>query len=65
MIQGLGDELVQGGVISLQYADDTILYLSKDVSKAENLKWILTYFELLSGMRVNYQKSEMIPINIE
>jgi hypothetical protein len=65
LIQGLGDELVQGGVISLQYADDTILFLSKDVSKTENLKWILTYFELLSGMRVNYQKSEMIPINIE
>jgi hypothetical protein len=39
--------------------------LSKDVHKAENLKWILTYFEILSGMRVNYQKSELIPINIE
>jgi hypothetical protein len=26
LIQGLGNELVQGGVISLQYADDTILF---------------------------------------
>jgi hypothetical protein len=35
------------------------------VQKAKNLKWTLSYFELLSGMRVNYQKSEIIPINIE
>jgi hypothetical protein len=35
------------------------------VYKAENLKWILVDFELLLGMRVNYQKSELIPINIE
>jgi hypothetical protein len=29
------------------------------------LKWTLTCFELLSGMRVNYHKSELVPINYE
>jgi hypothetical protein len=29
--------------------------------RAENLKWILTYSE----MRVNYHKSEIMPINME
>jgi hypothetical protein len=52
LIKGLANELVDGGVISLQYADDTILFLDKDVEKARDLKWILTYFELMTGMRV-------------
>jgi hypothetical protein len=30
-----------------------------------NLKWILTCFEELSGMRINFHKSELIPINME
>jgi hypothetical protein len=65
LIRGLGTELVRGGgCISLQYADGTILFLSNDVQKAENLKWILTYFELLLGMRMNYHKSEIVPINM-
>jgi hypothetical protein len=54
LIRGLGNDLLEGGVVSLQYADDTILFIDKDVDKTENLKWILTYFELMSGMRVNY-----------
>jgi hypothetical protein len=35
------------------------------VSHAENLKWILAYFEPMFGMRVNYHKSELVPINCE
>jgi hypothetical protein len=65
LIRGLGDNLVSGGVVSLQFADDTILIMDKCVEKAKNLKWILNYFELMSGMRVNYHKSEVVPINIE
>jgi hypothetical protein len=38
LIRGLGTELIQGGGISLQYADGTILFLSNDVQKADNLK---------------------------
>jgi hypothetical protein len=35
------------------------------VDKVEILKWILPYFELMSRMRVNYHKIELVPINIE
>ena len=28
------------------------------------MKWILTCFEQLSGMRINYHKSELVPINM-
>jgi hypothetical protein len=52
-------------VVSLQYANDTLIFLEKDVSVAFNLKWMLTCFEQISGMRINFHKSESIPINIE
>jgi hypothetical protein len=28
------------------------------------LKWILTCFELMYGVRINYHKNELVPINI-
>jgi hypothetical protein len=65
LIKGLGENQVEGGVITLQYADDTIHFVDKSEEHAKNLKWTLTCFELMSGMRVNYHKSELVPINIE
>jgi hypothetical protein len=65
LISGLCPDLCPGGVISLQYADDTILFLDNDVEKAKNLKKTLVYFEQVSGMRINYNKSELIPINMD
>jgi hypothetical protein len=62
LIRGLCPNFILGGVVSLQYADDTLLFLEKDVSVAFNLKWILTCFEKISGMRINFHKSELIPI---
>jgi hypothetical protein len=35
--------------------------VNNDLERAENLKWILTYSE----MRVNYHKSEIVPIDME
>lgn len=54
-----------GGVISLQYADDTIMFVDSDPVLATNLKWVLTCFEQVSGMKINYDKSEMIPLYME
>jgi hypothetical protein len=65
LISGLLPSVVPGGVISLQYADDTILFLEKDVEMARNLKWLLTCFEQMSGMRINYHKSDLLTINVE
>jgi hypothetical protein len=52
-------------VISLQYADDTILFSSIDRPLLENLKNTLTLFEQISGMRINFHKCELIPLNLE
>jgi hypothetical protein len=65
LIRGLGNDLVEGGVISLQYVDGTILFVDNEVEGARNLKWVLTCFELISGMRINYHKSELVPVHIE
>ena len=58
-IGGLVPHLVEGGVSILQYADDTILFLEHDLAKAVNMKLILSFFEQLSGLKINFHKSEI------
>jgi hypothetical protein len=65
LIRGLCPQLYPGGIISLQYADDTILFIENDVEVARNLKWVLTCFEQVSWMKINYEKSELVPINLD
>src|SRR4051812_1069778 len=64
LIAGLCPEVCPGGIICLQYADDTILFLDNNLKQAKNLKIVLNCFEQVSGMRINYGKSELIPINM-
>jgi hypothetical protein len=45
LICGLLPQVVPGGIISLQYADDTILFLENSITMSRNLKWLLTFFE--------------------
>jgi hypothetical protein len=52
------------GVINLQYADDTLLFLSYDPIGAHHLKWLMIFFEKLSGMRINYHEGDLTPINL-
>ena len=50
---------MDGGVSILQYADDTILFLEHSLEKAVNMKLILSLFEQLSGLKINFHKSEI------
>ncbi|WVZ67109.1 hypothetical protein U9M48_016236 [Paspalum notatum var. saurae] len=56
---GLVPHLVDEGLSILQYADDTIIFMGHDVEKAKNMKLILCAFEHLSGLKINYHKSEL------
>jgi hypothetical protein len=56
---GLVPHLVEDGLSILQYADDTILFLEDDLEKAKNLKLVLSAFEKLSGLKINFHKSEL------
>ena len=57
-IEGVIPHLVDGGLSILQYADDTILFMEHDIEKARNLKLILSAFEQLSGLKINFHKNE-------
>uniref|UniRef100_A0A8I6Z7X8 Reverse transcriptase domain-containing protein n=1 Tax=Hordeum vulgare subsp. vulgare TaxID=112509 RepID=A0A8I6Z7X8_HORVV len=59
LVGGLVPHLVDGGASILQYADDTILFMEDDIKKARNLKLILCLFEQLSGLKINFHKSEL------
>ena len=58
-VGGLIPHFIDGGVSILQYADDTILFLEHDLEKAVNMKLILSFFEQLSGLKINFHKSEI------
>lgn len=64
LFRGLMCNFREGGILSLQYADDTVLFSSAETSHLVNLKQILLWFEQVSSMRVNFHKSECIPMNL-
>ena len=43
----------------MQYADDTILFMDHDIEKTTNMKMLLCAFEKLSGLKINFHKSEI------
>ncbi|WVZ76610.1 hypothetical protein U9M48_024573 [Paspalum notatum var. saurae] len=48
----------------IQYADDTLLILEADARQLFCLKALLHSFTVSSGLKVNYSKSSMIPVNV-
>jgi hypothetical protein len=65
LISGLLPQVVEGGVIGLQYADDTLLFLENDLEKASTMKWLLVCFEQMSGLKINYDKSDLLTIGMD
>jgi hypothetical protein len=62
LITGLAGNLIHQGVAVLQYADDTILLIQDDAQQAVNLKLLLYIFESMYGLKINFEKSEVIMI---
>jgi hypothetical protein len=48
----------------VQYADDTLLILRADLSQIFALKDVLHKFTQSTGLKINYHKSSMVPINV-
>ena len=63
LIKGLIPEYIGGGLALLQYADDTILCIQDDLEVAQNLKLLLYLYEGMSGLKINFNKSEVIMIS--
>jgi hypothetical protein len=65
LVKGLLQTFRPGGIVSLQYVDDTILFSHADDLSLRNLKGVLMWYEQISGMRINFHKSELVPLNLE
>ena len=75
-LSGLIERAVQGGFLSgcyigrrngegmvvshLLYADNTLLFCRADQEQLAHLSWLLMWFESISGLRINLNKSEII-----
>jgi hypothetical protein len=58
-INGLVPHLIDGGISILKYADDTIIFMEHNLEQATNMKLLLCAFEKLSGLKINFHKSEL------
>lgn len=56
---GVIPHLLDDGLSIIQYADDIIIFLDHDLEWAKNLKLLLVVFEQLSGLKINFHKSEI------
>jgi hypothetical protein len=76
LLQLVVNDMVQKGLLSppiitndedfpiIQYADDTLLILPVDKVQLLALKGALRNFTLSTGLRINYDKSQMVPLNV-
>jgi hypothetical protein len=65
LIIGLLEQFRVGGIMTLQYADDTVLCSTCDRASLRNLKGVLLLFGVVSGMIINFHKNEGIPMNVD
>jgi hypothetical protein len=63
LIVGLIEHIIPHGVAILQYADDTIICLKHDLANVRNLKLLLYLYEMMAGLKINFNKSEIVMLN--
>jgi hypothetical protein len=64
-IKGVLSHLIPEGISHIQYAADTNLMVEGDDSSVMHMKFILYCFEWLSGLKINYHKSEAYIFGME
>jgi hypothetical protein len=63
LIKGLMNDIIPSGIAILQYADDTILCMEDSAETAQNMKILLYIYEKMSGLKINFNKSEVIMVS--
>jgi hypothetical protein len=54
-MSGLLPQVVDDDIISLQYSNDTSLFLEDDIERAKNPKWLLICYEHMTDMKISYE----------
>ncbi|XP_026433399.1 uncharacterized protein LOC113330800 [Papaver somniferum] len=49
----------------LQFADDTLIFLDADIEQVKNLRIILLSFEMLTGLKINFAKSQIFGVGYD
>jgi hypothetical protein len=62
LINGLVKHLISNGVAILQYTDDTIICLENDMKKGSYMKLLLSLYEQMSRVKINFDKNEILLI---
>jgi hypothetical protein len=62
LISGLAGQILDRGSAILQYTDDTIFFIKDDLESARNLKLLLYIFGSMSGLKINFEKSEVLMV---
>jgi hypothetical protein len=57
-IKGVIPNLTDDGLSILQYTDDTILFMKHNIDQARNIKLLLSAFEQMSGLKINFHKNK-------
>lgn len=63
ILTGLIEHIIPNGVAILQYVDDTIIFLKHSIEGARNSKMLLYLYEMMAGLKINFNKSEVVMIN--
>jgi hypothetical protein len=61
---GIRHPAIEGSCPVLQYADDTLLLVRAEVTDIRRLKKILDDFALASGLKINFNKSTLVPMHV-
>ncbi|RVW22037.1 putative mitochondrial protein [Vitis vinifera] len=59
-VKGRSEEGVQ--ISHLLFADDTLVFCQASQDHLTYLSWLLMWFEAMLGLRINLEKSELIPV---
>ncbi|KAK2654189.1 hypothetical protein Ddye_014045 [Dipteronia dyeriana] len=62
LIKGIGFNNNEVRITHLQFADDTILFIDPYMEYLLNVKRVLRCFELVSGVKINFQKSFLVMV---
>lgn len=59
LVHGFVPNLVDGGLVLVQYADGTIFLFEDNLENSRNLKFILCIFVQVAGLKINFHNSEV------